>query len=90
MFTKIPTSLMEDLRTSIGLDSDDISRDQQIFNMSKKEILHRVMEVYGFIPKDEESEIMLQLKTPESIDKYCDDNCLFGLEGPVKLILALA
>lgn len=89
MFNKIPNILMEDLRVSLGLDSDDISKDNIIFNMSKKEILNLFLKFNGFNIEDSEIDNILELNNQIEINNYCDNNYLFGMENYINLILAL-
>lgn len=84
--TKIPIILMEDLRCSLGLDSDEIIKDDIIFNMSKKEILERVLKFAGY--NDIKADEILRLQQNQ-VDDYCDNNFLFGVEGQIKLVLLL-
>ena len=49
MDEKYPEHIMESVRKNIGLESDDISRDDKINKMSKKWILDKVCNWNGLI-----------------------------------------
>jgi hypothetical protein len=86
---KIPYYIIEDLRVSLGTDSDLIDKDAQIVSLSKKQILEHIFKFNGF---NDNLEIiipeLLQLDSSQ-VDDYCDNSGLYGLEHYIKDILKM-
>lgn len=82
----IPYHILEDLRSSLGIDSDENSKDNIIISFTKKQILENVLSYNGF--NDLNIEEILQL-SPNQVDFYCDNKGIYGVDYIIKDILKM-